>query len=201
MSTKDIHYFVSDVKDDDEFYDFINNNCNIFFNTFSKLINFIDEKNNGNAYMLKERTDEQSNVTFHKFIEINDINPIFETALSKLRVHNILPSRNLLIALGVHMNLSVEDINKMLSLAKMNPLYAKDKLDCLIMFLLAKEPDDVTIRIKMDSDELRNSVDVILENNFNGEVELSSGDFYLLSEYIKYALAGIEECSEFLSLL
>ena len=41
-----------------------------------------------------------------------------------------------LVALGVHLEMDKDDINKMLDLAGMAPLYAKDRLEASIVFLL-----------------------------------------------------------------
>ena len=56
--------------------------------------------------------------------------------MQALREDRKLPERMFLVALGIHLELDKEDINKMLELAGMAPLYAKDRLEGAVIFLL-----------------------------------------------------------------
>ena len=51
-----------------------------------------------------------------------------------LRLRGECPSRMKLILLGVNLNMSLEQINYMLSLAYMSPMCAKDNVECVIMY-------------------------------------------------------------------
>ena len=66
----------------------------------------------------------------------------FNTMISKLRCYGTVPSRVSLIALGIHFGMSGDDISTMLSLAGMEPLCAKDKLESIVIFAV----EYITIR-------------------------------------------------------
>ena len=56
----------------------------------------------------------------------------------KMKKYHKLPSRLFLIALGLRLALPLEEINRLLSLAGMSPLYAKDRLEGTIIFYVNK---------------------------------------------------------------
>lgn len=56
----------------------------------------------------------------------------------KMKKYHKLPSRLFLIALGLRLALPMEEINKLLALAGMSPLYAKDRLEGTVIFYLNK---------------------------------------------------------------
>ena len=56
--------------------------------------------------------------------------------MRELRNEHKLPSRNFLIALGLRLAMTKKELNEMLDLASMGSLYAKDRLESAIIFLL-----------------------------------------------------------------
>ena len=54
--------------------------------------------------------------------------------VSKFRCHGTIPSRIHLLALGIHLGMTADDINTMLGFAGMEPLCTKDKLESIILF-------------------------------------------------------------------
>ena len=119
--------------------------------------------------------------------------------MQALREDRKLPSRMFLVALGVHLEMDMEDINKMLELAGMAPLYAKDRLEGSIIFVLEE------LECKMPSVFSRNGDkekynDLIDEIDENGQPLVKDDE--RISAYIarKLALLGLEG-QEFLRLL
>lgn len=92
---------------------------------YQKLIDYIDE--------IFERTDESINTLF----EFNEAcRNRYYTRMRNLRRNHEIPSREYLIAFGIHLRLSTEDINHLLELAGMGPLCPKDRLESAILFYL-----------------------------------------------------------------
>lgn len=122
------------MKDDLQFEEFVFDNKEIFFSSYSGLICFIED-------FIKIRTSEKElsenkKYSWHKFIKDKKLDSSFEIMLSKLKHDGILPRREQLIALGIHLNMVADDINKMLKLANMMELYAKDKVESLLLYLI-----------------------------------------------------------------
>ncbi len=57
-------------------------------------------------------------------------------SVSEINNHKWYPQRNKLISLGIHLNMDIEHINYMLSLAHMSELYAKNPFEGSILFAL-----------------------------------------------------------------
>ncbi|WP_125114970.1 hypothetical protein [Agathobaculum sp. Marseille-P7918] len=59
-----------------------------------------------------------------------------EKQLSQLRRHGIVPRRRSLTALGLHLNMTLEELDVMLHYAGMDPLRARDRLECVLIYAL-----------------------------------------------------------------
>lgn len=77
---------------------------------------------------------EAKDENIHHFVQTNSLNFSYEKMMSALRLRGECPSRMKLILLGVNLNMSLEQINYMLSLAYMRPMCAKDNVECVIMY-------------------------------------------------------------------
>lgn len=108
----------------EEFEKFILDNRASYQQTFSNLIAFLE--------LLISKKGEN----MHRFAQYNELDFSYEKMISALRLKRECPDRLRLILLGVNMNLSLEDINYMLSLAYMESMCAKDKLECIIMYVV-----------------------------------------------------------------
>lgn len=60
----------------------------------------------------------------------------FEKILSGLFVHGSIPRREKLIALAIHLEMSPEETDRLLILAGMEGLCAKDRLECVVIYAL-----------------------------------------------------------------
>lgn len=106
----------------EEFEQFICENHKSYEESYQKLGQFIQ--------LFIEAKDEN----VHRFVQTNSLPFSYEKMLSALRQRGECPNRMKLILLGVNLNMSVEQINYMLSLAYMEPMCAKDNLECIIMY-------------------------------------------------------------------
>lgn len=116
-----------------DFETFIDKNAKVFANSYINLSDFIDSYIALNTINGSEMTG-----SLNSFLTETIDNPrlvaSYNTMLSKLRCHGIVPSRIYLLALGIHLSMTAEDINTMLRFAGMEPLCAKDKLESIILF-------------------------------------------------------------------
>lgn len=126
---------ISEINDDTAFEDYVLSKKDIFFSSYSGLICFIDDFID---IRLSEKEDEmgEEKYSWHKYATEKGLDSSFEIMISRLKHDGLLPRREQLIALGIHLNMVANDINKMLSLANMKELYARDMAESLIMYLL-----------------------------------------------------------------
>ncbi|MGN0475277.1 MAG: helix-turn-helix domain-containing protein [Acutalibacteraceae bacterium] len=116
-----------------EFERFVEQNVEAFADCYAKLLDFID------SYVAMNTTNaDGSHGTLNSFLSECIDNPAtaasFNTMISKLRRYGTIPSRISLIALGIHMRMTADDLNTMLTLSGMEKLCARDKLESLIIF-------------------------------------------------------------------
>ena len=106
----------------EEFEQFICENAGSYEESYHKLAEFIQ--------LFIEAKEEN----VHRFVQTNSLPFSYEKMMSALRQRGECPNRTKLILLGVNLNMSLEQINYMLSLAYMKPMCAKDNLECIIMY-------------------------------------------------------------------
>ena len=94
-----------------------------FLDSYVALNTMYDDKNSGTL-----------NAFLSEIIDAPSIVAGFNTMISKLRCYGIVPSRTHLIALGIYLGMTADDIDIMLGFAGMEPLCAKDKLESIIVF-------------------------------------------------------------------
>lgn len=109
-------------KSKETFEQFICENRKSYEESYQKLSEFIQ--------MFVEAKEEN----IHRFVQTNSLPVSYEKMLSALRQRRECPNRLKMILLGVNLNMSMEQINYMLSLAYMKPMCAKDNLECIIMY-------------------------------------------------------------------
>lgn len=136
--TMGVYNSILDAKDDENFELFLIDNKDVFLTSYTRLITYIDDFINIRKYELEDlfNDDISMKYSWHKIVQEKNMNNVFEKMLSELKNHGILPSRKQLIALGIHLNMTSADIDRMLSLAHMKKLYAKDKVESLLLYFL-----------------------------------------------------------------
>lgn len=115
------------MKDEEEFSKFIKNNEVEFVNSYYKLVDYI------NAFIKAENLGS----SYHSLVVGKDMDKGYEKMISNLRNWGEVPNRRRLINLGITLNMSLSEINQMLYYANMEKLCPKDKLECIILFVLA----------------------------------------------------------------
>ena len=115
-----------------EFQQFISAHGELFQNPHNKLREYLSVRLKACGY---DPVAEES-ISLHRLFAMNRIPARFEKDVSCLMVHGIVPRRERLIALGVYLDMSVDDLDEMLQLADMEPLCAKNRLECILIYAL-----------------------------------------------------------------
>lgn len=114
---------------EDEFEQFLLENRENFLVSYKKLVDFLE------TYLTSERAINRCDSN-HYLLQLKQLHSGYEKMISKLRHYGEVPNRKKLITLGISLNLTLEEMNRMLAYAGMEPLCAKDKMEAVIMFTL-----------------------------------------------------------------
>lgn len=121
------------INEEIEFEKFLSSNQQMFLSSHSKLIEYIEDYISVREYELE---GGEIKISIHRLLSEYRNGAKLEQAWSRLKNYGILPERKQLISLGIMLNMTIFEINKMLSLAYMRELYVRDKFDCVVMCVL-----------------------------------------------------------------
>ncbi len=125
--TVDMENKIITMKDKEEFASFIKSNEVEFMNSYYKLVDYIS------AFVRTENLGS----SYHSLVVGKEMDKGYEKMISNLKNWGEVPNRRRLINLGITLNMSLAEINQMLSYANMEKLCPKDKIECIILFVLA----------------------------------------------------------------
>ena len=77
-------------------------------------------------------------LSVHRLFTVSGIPARFEKDISNLMVHGLAPRRERLIALGLHLGLFHEELDRLLEAADMEPLCAKNRMECVLIYALQR---------------------------------------------------------------
>lgn len=106
--TIDVEQIIINMSDDEELFDFIRKNEVEFFNSYYKLIDYIE------SYVKAESVGG----SYHSLVKDENLDKGFEKMISNLKNWGEVPNRNRLIALGIKLNMTGPEINQLLKLCK-----------------------------------------------------------------------------------
>lgn len=206
LSTVMAHQNIVSIKDDSDFENYILQNKEVFFNSYRKLIRFIDDfiKIRADEHGLIYDKDEEA-FSLHALVKKKGLGDSLEVALSQLRTKRILPKRNQLITIGVLLNMVEQDINTMLELANMQQLYPRDQLDAMMIFLLTNAVDenpDLELKNALSyiqggsNRKLRERYRAEVERFYNCDFEFFNDDLNDVFDYIREQVESTEEFDE-----
>ena len=163
---------LNDIK---QFEGFITENITTFTSSNEKLVSFIDAYIKINTF---EFTGADTEESLNGFLETKIRNPKivnhYNKLISSLRNYRVVPKRNALIAFGVYLDMSLGDVNQMLSMAGMEPLCAKDKIECVIIYAIE------SAILNNPDIEFSNA---LLLNNFSDDPTLKANCRKIISRY------------------
>ena len=105
-----------------------------FADAYRKLYDYILEYMRSNSY----------DIVGNRYVSIHSVASESEWSSSLLHcIYDIrnrkwFPLRQKLISLGLHLNMNLQELNEMLSLAKMEPLYSKNPVEATVIFALVE---------------------------------------------------------------
>lgn len=114
-----------------EMLSFVANNADIYRKQYVKLYEYIEE------FIQKNLLDdgfEDDNVS--SLANSQQWSASLRLCVSEISQKKWYPQRNKIISLGIHLNMNLEEINKMLSLAQMEDLCAKNPFENAIIYSL-----------------------------------------------------------------
>lgn len=202
--TMSVYNNILDIQDDYDFEIFLDENKSIFLTSYSRLISYIEDFIRIRNYEMSDVLNEKAfeNYSWHRIIKEKNLVPYFEKIWSNLKIQGILPSRRHLIAFGIHLNMTAEDIDKMLSLAHMEKLYAKDKVESVLLYFLrhaVKTDPDLELNNAYKYIALSSSKEFIKEyrdiiNKYIGKSDIPEWNECIddLTEYIRNKLLDLK---------
>ena len=134
---------ITAIDNDKDFETYILQNKSVFFSTYDKLIRFIDDFIEIQKKKHSQLHDkDEPGYSLHAIAQQIGLNKTLENAVSLLRQKRVLPKRHQLITIGILLNMTEQDINHMLDLANMLPLYPRDQIDAMMIYLLTKAVEE-----------------------------------------------------------
>lgn len=115
------------LKNENELVSFIRENEVEYINSYYKLVDYIE------AYIKAENFGG----SYHSLVKAENLDKGFEKMISNLKNWGEVPNRQRLIALGIKLNMSYVEINQLLDYANMEKLCPKDKIECIILYVLS----------------------------------------------------------------
>lgn len=208
LSTIIAYQNITSLKDDADFERYILDNKDIFFNSYNKLIRFIDDfiKIRADEYRQIHDKDEEP-FSLHALVKKKGLSDSLEVALSQLRTKRILPKRSQLITIGILLNMVEQDINTMLELANMQKLYPRDRLDAMMIFMLTNAVEEnPDLELKNAMSYIQSGSNHKLREQYRAEIErfysCSFGSFNdNLDDIFDYVREQVENTGELEGLL
>jgi len=111
---------------------FVRENAHIYLRPYAKLYNFIL------AFLEINLADAFGDLTtsFHAMASESGWSSSLRHCITEIRRGRWFPLRHKLISLGLHLNMDADDINRMLSLAKMDALYSQNPVEAAVKFAI-----------------------------------------------------------------
>lgn len=153
----------------EELKQFVIANSEIFESSFKKFYDFVIEyvRRNNDSYMDNNNLDN-----INLLADTLEWSSSLRKCVYSIYKNEWFPLRNKVISLGIHLNMNLDDINYMLNLAKMEPLYVINPMECILMYAVMDA--ELSDEIYDGTDDLYNHVIEVMEalGIDDGEYEL-----------------------------
>ena len=117
---------------------FIDNNLAMYRTGYKKFYSYVEayiQLNNINGRFDKKNNEKNKN-NIHQLAEGQKWSSSLRQCVYAIYKRKWFPLRRKVIALGIHLNMNVNEINDMLQIAHMETLYAKNPIECAIIYAL-----------------------------------------------------------------
>ena len=167
--TKVLERELSFVQTDEELKEFLAINSKSFSDAYRKFYVYTDE--------IIRRKSKQKSSSVHNMAKGQEWSSSLTQCVSDIRTGKWYPTRNKIISLGLHFCMSKDEINEMLALAGMRPLYVKNLFENVIVYILTSaELNNIYVSDgeNYDIDNLCNYAKTVFE-----ELNIPELDFFL----------------------
>ena len=175
FSSKGTNYVKNELlqaRTESEFETFMLRNADEFKSAYIRVAEYLD------AYL-----KAQGNANINKLAKQRNekVGRLYNNAYTKLKNYALVPQRSVLLAMAINIGMTPEDIDQLLELAGMEQLCPKDRLECMVIYILEdlyiNEPDNIPY------DELRKSKNELLRNKYSSYIwNENECDFYNLEK-------------------
>ena len=183
MSTVKVESMLHEINEEQELKQFIFDNSNIFASSYQKLYANFDAQIKENIRPYSNDDGVEMEGSIHHLESEMGLSPIISQSIYDIKNYCWDPSRDKIIAIGIDLGMNHDQIDKMLGLAHMEKLCARNIHEAVIMYIL-------------DSADA-NLPPIENEGSFAKEIYIDS-----LRDYAKYVIEELglsEEMSDFLS--
>lgn len=135
---------------------FVKDYIGIFNTVYNNLIAYIDKYVDNNyadtdQFNLNDLFDKKESASLNALLYDKIKNPqvisYFNDMVSSLRVGKVVPNRLHLVALGIHLDMNLDELDMLLELANIEKLCGKDKVELAVVFtlehFLLNDPSDL----------------------------------------------------------
>lgn len=126
--------YFSNIKTMEELLVFAKNCALSYAETYHRLYDYVLEYMRSNSYDFAGNRYVSANSVFSESEWSSSLRHCFYD----IRNRRWFPLRQKLISLGLHLNMNLQELNEMLSLAKMEPLYSKNPVEATVIFALVE---------------------------------------------------------------
>lgn len=132
METEEALFLLLSLESEQELMRFVEENKQTFRTAYYRLYAYIE------AFIRANCCDYSGgdNVSVYFLAEQQEWNASLRRCVSEIRQKKWFPLRRKIIALGLHLNMDYDQINEMLQLARMEPLCAKNPVECAIIYAI-----------------------------------------------------------------
>lgn len=120
------------VQSEDELIEFIEQNASSYLQKYKKFYSYVQ------AFIVANNYDKISDKQYsiHSLANTQGWTSSMRQCVSAIRQRKWFPLRRKVIALGIHLNMTVEQVNQMLSFAQMETLCAKNPVEAAIIYTM-----------------------------------------------------------------
>lgn len=116
----------------DELVEFARSNAGSYREAYARLYNYVLAFLRINLYDI----GDDMHASFHAMASESKWSSSLRHCISEIRSRRWFPLRHKIISLGLHLNMDLDDVNKMLQYAQMEPLYPKNPVEAAVIFAL-----------------------------------------------------------------
>lgn len=153
----------------EELAEFARSNADSYREAYTRLYNYILAFVRINLYDIGDDT----HASFHAMASESGWSSSLRHCISEIRSRKWFPLRHKIISLGLHLNMDLDDVNRMLQYAQMEPLYPKNPVEAAVIFALEEARLNELI-FRDGSDELCRYVRSVLE-----ELRLADSEYLI----------------------